>query len=128
MDSRASKDSRRLIAAAVALALGVAAADSAVAQQAAPSSGEKELEEVVVTGSRIVRRDYESQSPIVTVGEEAFENRSAIGVEAALQQLPQFAPSAGAQANSGSSTPFPSPTAAPAQRRPTCVAWARSAT
>lgn len=73
----------------------------------------EELAEVTVTGSRILRRDYESQSPIVTVGEAAFEERAAVGIESALQQLPQFAPSANGQANSGSSTPFPSPTAAP---------------
>jgi len=93
----------------------VAAAITAGASQQVRAAEEEavELAEVVVTGSRIVRRDYESQSPIVTVQAEAFEDRSAIGIEATLQQLPQFAPSAGAQSNSGSSTPFPSPTAAP---------------
>lgn len=82
---------------------------------AEPEGGgsQQELSEVVVTGSRIARRDYESQSPIVTVQSETFEDRSSVGIEAALQQLPQFAPSANAQSNSGSSTPFPSPTAAP---------------
>ena len=79
---------------------------------AAESEG-GDITEVVVTGSRIVRRDYESQSPIVTVNSETLENRSAVGIEAALQQLPQFAPSANGQTNSGASTPFPSPTAAP---------------
>src|ERR1700754_2261066 len=34
------------------------------------------LEEVVVTGSRIKRADYESQSPLVTVNADAFENKS----------------------------------------------------
>jgi outer membrane receptor protein involved in Fe transport len=87
---------------------------TASAAEESTDSGElQELTEVVVTGSRIVRRDYESQSPIVTVQAETFEDRSSVGIEAALQQLPQFAPSAGAQSNSGSATPFPSPTAAP---------------
>ena len=100
----------RLVAAAVSLAIG---SGLIVPVQAQDAQGGQELTEVVVTGSRIVRRDYESQSPIVTVNQEAFENRSAVTVESALQQLPQFAPSAGAQSNSGSSTPFPSPTASP---------------
>jgi outer membrane receptor protein involved in Fe transport len=99
----------RLVATAVALAIASWAGDWNQAQAAE----EEELAEVTVTGSRIVRRDYESQSPIVTVGQETFENRSAVTVEAALQQLPQFAPSASAQANSGSSTAFPGPTVAP---------------
>ena len=100
----------RLVATAVSLAIASSVSVSGYAEE---STGGQELTEIVVTGSRIVRKDYESQTPIVTVNQDAFENRSAIGVEAALQQLPQFAPSAGAQSNSGSATPFPSPTAAP---------------
>jgi iron complex outermembrane recepter protein len=108
--SCSSKNGRsQLVSAAVSLALTC----GATAPVHAADSEDVELTELVVTGSRIVRRDYESQSPIITVAGETFENRSAVGIEAALQQLPQFAPSAGAQSNSGSSTPFPSPTAAP---------------
>lgn len=96
-----------LVSAAIALALASGGSDVGHAQD------RDELGEVTVTGSRIVRRDFVSQSPIVTVEAATFEERAAIGIEAALQQLPQFAPSAGAQSNSGSSTPFPSPTASP---------------
>src|SRR5690606_31256558 len=52
------------------------------------------LEEVVVTGSRIVRRDYQSNSPIVTVDKEAFETQTGLNVEAYLNQLPQYNPAA----------------------------------
>ncbi len=31
-----------------------------------------ELEEITVTGSRIVRRDYDASSPIVTINAESF--------------------------------------------------------
>jgi iron complex outermembrane receptor protein len=109
----ARRRSSVLVHAAVAMAIAGGAHHAAHAQAASAPAGAEELSEVVVTGSRIVRRDYESQSPIVTVPEETFEERSAIGIEATLQALPQFAQSAGAQSNSGSSTPFPSPTAAP---------------
>ncbi len=102
---------------AVALFSMACASQWALAQESTSASGgdkkDEVLTEVVVTGSRIARRDYESQSPIVTVNEQTLVDRSAIGIESALQQLPQFAPSASAQTNSGSSTPFPSPTAAP---------------
>jgi len=51
------------------------------------------LDEVTVTGSRIVRRDFESPSPVVTVGSELFEQTGSVAVEKSLNQLPQFVPS-----------------------------------
>jgi len=47
---------------------------------------------IVVTGSRIQRQDYGSNSPIVTVGEELLQNSSTASVEVNLNKLPQFAP------------------------------------
>jgi iron complex outermembrane receptor protein len=101
----------QLVRAAVGVVLGSCASGQAFAQESPPS--EEELREVVITGSRIVRRDYEAQSPIVTIGTETLENRSSTGIESALNQLPQFTVAANAQANSQASTPFPSPTATP---------------
>jgi iron complex outermembrane receptor protein len=63
----------------------------AEAQQQGPGSG---IEEVVITGSRIVRRDLDAPSPILTVDAEAFEQNSAVGIEAVLNQYPQFSPGA----------------------------------
>jgi outer membrane receptor protein involved in Fe transport len=77
------------------------------------TAGEPKLEEVVVTGSRIARRDYTSQSPIVTVGSQVLEERSAVGVETGLNQLPQFRPSGSQNILSPAQTPFPQATAAP---------------
>jgi iron complex outermembrane recepter protein len=51
------------------------------------------LDRVIVTGTRITRRDYESASPIVTVMPELFESVGAFTVEDALNRLPQFVPS-----------------------------------
>jgi hypothetical protein len=50
------------------------------------------LEEVVVTGSRIVRQDFTANSPIQTVDAAMFEQTSAVGVETVLNRLPQFVP------------------------------------
>ena len=82
--------SRTLVAAAVAAALGGTF-------QTARAADEPALEEVTVTGSRIVRRDLAAASPVVTVEAKSFENISTVGVEAALNKLPQFRGSAGTQ-------------------------------
>src|SRR5690606_7729789 len=52
------------------------------------------LEEITITGSRIVRRDFEANSPIQTVDAEMFEENSALAIEYTLNQLPQFVPAA----------------------------------
>lgn len=51
-----------------------------------------ELEEVIVTGSRILRRDFEANSPIVTVDAADFETQTGLNIEAYLNQLPSFNP------------------------------------
>jgi outer membrane receptor protein involved in Fe transport len=95
------------------LALGGLIGDCglASAQQAPNPSQSDTLEEVVVTGSRIRRRDYESQSPIVTVNSDAFQNKSSVAIESTLNQLPQFRPSGSQSALSPAQNPFPSATA-----------------
>jgi outer membrane receptor for ferrienterochelin and colicin len=50
------------------------------------------IEEVVITGSRIVRRDFNAPSPILTVDAEAFEQTSNVSLEYVLNQYPQFNP------------------------------------
>src|SRR5262249_10465365 len=74
-------------AAALGLALTGSFAAPALAQDQASSS-----EEIVVTGSRIVRRDYSSNSPIVTLDSKTFENSSSAAIETNLNKLPQFTP------------------------------------
>ena len=58
------------------------------------------IEEVTVTGSRIVRRDLTAPSPILTVTSENIVNTTSTGVETVLNQLPQFVP-AGTQFGGG---------------------------
>jgi outer membrane receptor protein involved in Fe transport len=62
----------------------------AVAQEA----GAVNVEEITVTGSRIVRRDFESNSPIVTVDSDSFEAQMGLNFEAYLNQLPNYNPAA----------------------------------
>lgn len=79
------------VRAAVAAILGTSALTgfgvTAHAQDAEPA-----LEEITVTGSRIVRKDFEATSPIVTVSSEVFENTGTGALEANLNKLPQFVP------------------------------------
>src|ERR1044071_10289668 len=68
----------------------LAGGGAAQAQQQAPNP--QGLEEITVTGSRIVRRDLEAASPIVTIDAARFENSSTISIESVLNQMPQFVP------------------------------------
>jgi iron complex outermembrane recepter protein len=61
-------------------------------QTLAAQNEETIIDEVVVTGSRIRRQDYEANSPITTVDSSLFEQTSTVGVETILNQLPQFVP------------------------------------
>jgi iron complex outermembrane recepter protein len=74
----------------LALAISAAVGSSAYAQdQAAPQAG---VEEITVTGSRIVRRDLTAPSPIVTVDANNFATTSSTSIESVLNDLPQFVP------------------------------------
>lgn len=61
--------------------------------------------EIVVTGSRIARRDLVAQSPIVTTSVEAIENVGAATVDAALLLLPQLQPGIGGFTNRSNGAP-----------------------
>ena len=78
------------VRAAIAIALATAIAQPVLAQDAQST---EELGEVTITGSRIQRSaDLQSSSPLVTVTAETLTNKTAVGVENALNQLPQFVP------------------------------------
>ena len=50
------------------------------------------LSEIVVTGSRILRRDAQANSPLVTVDAVDLETRAGLNVESYLNQLPNYNP------------------------------------
>jgi iron complex outermembrane receptor protein len=56
---------------------------------------EQQPEEITVTGSRIVRRDLEANSPILTLDSRRLEESSSIGIESVVNQLPSFVPAVG---------------------------------
>src|SRR6185369_5030471 len=98
--------SSRLISAAVAAAIGTSLV--------APTTyaADDELAEITVTGSRIVRRDLDAPSPILTVSSDTFEASSTTSAESVLNQLPQFSPTGTQFASSIQSGATASPGAA----------------
>ncbi len=84
-----------------ALSAGVLAIAAPCAQaqtQPAPAADEqdKAVSEVLVTGSRIARPDYQAESPILSISADVLNQTPAITVEQTLDQLPQFVGSYGA--------------------------------
>lgn len=57
------------------------------------------LEEVIVTGTRIKRRDFSSPSPLTTISREDFEFSGQPTIEEYLNQMPQVQPDFGRTAN-----------------------------
>jgi iron complex outermembrane receptor protein len=83
------------------LALGLMTALAPLAAAAQPAAGPtEEVDEVVVTGSRIARQDYRSNTPIVTIGTETLEKTGTVTLDTALKLQPQFVASTGSTTNS----------------------------
>lgn len=85
---------------------GAAAAQTAPAPPSAPATPQPaaaptQMSEIVVTGSRIARRDYVSDTPTVTASNALISPTSSgsVTLEGGLNFLPQVAPSAGASAS-----------------------------
>ena len=78
---------------AVSAALGLTSA-SLLPQvvQAQTETEENLIEEVVVTGSRIRRKDYTSSSPVQTVNAETITLQGNMSTEQLLNKLPQVVP------------------------------------
>ncbi|HYE49046.1 MAG TPA: TonB-dependent receptor [Azospirillaceae bacterium] len=66
----------------------LAAAAALLALAPAPATAQAELEEIVVTGSRIVRRDALSVGPLTTLTNEDIRNAAPLSVGQLLQDLP----------------------------------------
>jgi outer membrane receptor protein involved in Fe transport len=81
-------------------ALATAAGNMPMA--AAQEPADEAVEEITVTGTRIVRQDYQSASPISTVDAELFEQTGAPTIETVLNTLPQFVPAITSTSNNPS--------------------------
>jgi outer membrane receptor protein involved in Fe transport len=68
-------------------------AAAAAAMAGAPAVAQDDEEEaIVVTGTRLVRQDFEAISPVTTVGAEQLELTATLTTESLLNELPQIIP------------------------------------
>ena len=91
------QDSKRERMFATTVLAGLAMAFPAFAQDAvqtsqAPAAEPVDTEELVVTGSRLVRQDFTAISPVTTVGAQDIELTATLSVEQLLNELPQVIP------------------------------------
>jgi iron complex outermembrane receptor protein len=74
------------------LASAVSGAQSAYAQSPAPQAAQAPaVEEIVVTGTRVVRDGYEAPTPVSVIGVEALQNQAGGDITDSLTQLPTVA-------------------------------------
>ncbi|HEY6618728.1 MAG TPA: TonB-dependent receptor [Steroidobacteraceae bacterium] len=92
---------RRGLALPALLALGLSAQAQVTPKAAAPD--ETSLQEIVVTGSRIARPEFDNLEPTATVDAKTFDQRGYLDVGQALSELPAFgvAPSSAANTQAG---------------------------
>jgi outer membrane receptor protein involved in Fe transport len=85
------------------LILCIAFATPCIAKDVVESSesenDETAIEEIVVTGSRIKRRDFNTLSPLTTIGSEEFDFSGQATVEETLNRMPQVTPAFGRTSN-----------------------------
>lgn len=91
-----------LLAGASVLAAATAMFTAAPVSVAAAQEAEGD-DAIVVTGTRIARRDAVAESPILTVGQEEMTNSGYVTVEQYLNTLPQFTAGISSQSNNPSS-------------------------
>lgn len=82
----------------VVLASAVTAGQPALGQD----GGDEAIEEIVITGTRLTRQDYQAASPIATVDAELFSDTGSPTIETVLNTMPQFVPAITSTSNNPS--------------------------
>ena len=80
---------------AVSVASLLAATVALSQEEASPDLEAREetgIEEIIVTGSRLRRRDFNAPSPITSIDNAQIRNSGQPNLEAALNQMPQVTP------------------------------------
>ncbi|GAA0869154.1 TonB-dependent receptor [Brevundimonas basaltis] len=85
-----------------AVAFLATGASAQTADQDPVAEDAAQVGDIIVTGSRIARKDYVSTSPIVTVSQEDFQATGAVTIDALINDLPQFVPSINQTSNNPS--------------------------
>jgi iron complex outermembrane receptor protein len=90
------------IAGTTVLLAALTAAQPAYAQTTGATAAASGLDEVVVTGSRVVRDGYEAPTPVTVLNVEDFQRDAPINISDTINKLPEFSNSPSGH-NSGSS-------------------------
>jgi len=87
----------------LACALAALASPAAMAQDAAPATtlSQEDIDEIIVTGSRIARPELTAMSPFAVLGEEEIALTNSTNIENFLRTKPQFAQALGSSSNNG---------------------------
>jgi outer membrane receptor protein involved in Fe transport len=91
---------QRKIAGWLVGASAIALATAASAQNAQPAPDSTAVEEVVVTGSRIVANGYEAPTPVTVMSATELLEKAPESIPAGLSKLPQFVGTAGSNVTS----------------------------
>ena len=86
------------MASAIVLAMPLPA-QAQTAQAQTESVVDEEVEEIVVTGSRLVRRDFSAPSPIQSIDKDTLNFAGQQTLEATLNRMPQLTPDFGRSSN-----------------------------
>ena len=89
----------RIVAFTAAALLGTVS--HVLAQENSAGTADEVVEEIVVTGSRLPRRDFSAPSPIATIDAEALASSSQATLEESLNRMPQVVPDLGRTSNNG---------------------------
>ena len=91
------------VSTAALLAVSGMAGSNAAHAQAAPQTAQAgEVEEIVITGTRVVRNGYEAPTPVTVVGVEEMATQATAGLSEFVNTLPSFAGSVSAATNQAS--------------------------
>ncbi len=95
---------RRLLGTSMFAGAAIVAATALMAAPAMAQTAQDQdqVDDIVVTGSRIARQDYVANSPIVTVTAEDFQATGSVNIDTLINDLPQFTPAANATSNNPS--------------------------
>ncbi|HXR52902.1 MAG TPA: TonB-dependent receptor, partial [Steroidobacteraceae bacterium] len=88
--SRSERSQIAAQAAALSALLAIGTSVSSHAAEAASGTADEDLDELVVTGSRIVRDGVTAPTPVTVVGAERIERMGATDIGAVLNTLPSF--------------------------------------
>ena len=93
-----------LIGAALAIGALPLAVNVAYAQEDTSANADDEVEEIIVTGSRIRRAGFDTLQPAVQIDAEFIETRGFINIADAINEVPTFGPPGSGPVGQGTGT------------------------